>query len=293
MGTIPASENVFPIVRVAEVAAPSTPPSGEVHLYAKSSKLLFWKDDAGTEYPVSQAADLAAHLADTTAAHAASAIAFTPTGTVASTNVQDAIAEAASEAAAGGIPSTLVDAKGDIVTATADNTAARLAVGTNDHVLHAASGQSTGLIWKRPRILNTFVRRASGDLTITNDTSWHDVPTIGDLTIAAASGDILEVIFSSVTSQSCRFDVQLVTSGNYVGDGVGASSQGIAGWANRAAAAAPVGGCPIPYTVVSGDISSGNVALRLRYTTNGSGATTLFAGSTVGPLIFLVKNLGQ
>lgn len=56
MGTIPASENVFPIIRLDEVAAPSTPPTGEVHLYAKSDGLLYWKDDAGTEYPMGAAA---------------------------------------------------------------------------------------------------------------------------------------------------------------------------------------------------------------------------------------------
>lgn len=56
MGSIPASDNVFPILRFDEVAAPSTPPSGEVHLYAKSDGLLYWKDDAGTEYPVGAAA---------------------------------------------------------------------------------------------------------------------------------------------------------------------------------------------------------------------------------------------
>lgn len=43
-------------------------------------------------------AAIAAHLADTTDAHDASAISYAPTGSIAATNVQDAIAEAASEA---------------------------------------------------------------------------------------------------------------------------------------------------------------------------------------------------
>ncbi len=42
-------------------------------------------------------AELAAHVSDATAAHAASAISFTPTGSISSTDVQAAIAEAASE----------------------------------------------------------------------------------------------------------------------------------------------------------------------------------------------------
>ena len=46
------------------------------------------------------------------------------------------------------IVNTLVDAKGDIITATADNTPARLAVGaTNGHVLKVNSATDTGLEW--------------------------------------------------------------------------------------------------------------------------------------------------
>ena len=46
-----------------------------------------------------------------------------------------------------GIPETLIDAKGDLVAGTAADTAARLAVGTNDYVLTADSAEATGLKW--------------------------------------------------------------------------------------------------------------------------------------------------
>jgi hypothetical protein len=45
------------------------------------------------------------------------------------------------------IQNAIVDAKGDLIAATANDTPARLAVGANDYFLQAASGESTGLKW--------------------------------------------------------------------------------------------------------------------------------------------------
>ena len=47
----------------------------------------------------------------------------------------------------GGIQPTIVDAKGDLITATAADTPARIAVGANDTVLTADSTTATGLKW--------------------------------------------------------------------------------------------------------------------------------------------------
>jgi hypothetical protein len=63
-----------------------------------------------------------------------------------------------------GIPESIVDAKGDIVTATAADTPARLAVGTNDQRLVAASGEATGLKYVSDT-QNTVVD-AKGDLIV-------------------------------------------------------------------------------------------------------------------------------
>jgi hypothetical protein len=61
----------------------------------------------------------------------------------------------------GGIQPTIVDAKGDIIAATAADTPARLAVGANDTVLTADSSTATGLKWAAV---------ASGGMTLISET---------------------------------------------------------------------------------------------------------------------------
>lgn len=59
----------------------------------------------------------------------------------------EALGDAADATMATMIPKSLVDAKGDLIAATAADTVARLAVGANDTVLTADSSTATGLKW--------------------------------------------------------------------------------------------------------------------------------------------------
>jgi len=79
------------------------------------------------------------------------------------------------------LANALVDAKGDVLTATADNTPARLAVGTDGQVLTAASGQSTGLQWATP---------AAGGMTLLASGSL----STNTVTISSISGAYIDLV---------------------------------------------------------------------------------------------------
>lgn len=57
------------------------------------------------------------------------------------------------------VPKSLVDAKGDLLVGTADNTVARKAVGTNGQALLADSGASDGLSWVTQFVTDTHANR--------------------------------------------------------------------------------------------------------------------------------------
>jgi hypothetical protein len=162
VGTIPASENVFPLVELAEGAAPATPATGQVRLYVKSDGLLYWKDDAGTEYAVGQAAPDAVDVV------------FDPTGlsVIAATEVQTALEEVDAAIGAGGIPVTIIDAAGDLIVGSAADTAARLALGTTGQAL--VSNGTTAVWGAAVTGGEVFI---TSDVTMTTLNTFYDGPS--------------------------------------------------------------------------------------------------------------------
>jgi len=101
---------------------------------------------------------------------------------------QDHVHTMPTAANVGAVASSLVDAKGDLVTATADNTPARLAVGSNGQVLVAASGESTGLIWQGPaEVIGIAVSDEETALTTGNAKVTFRMPFAMTLTAVRAS----------------------------------------------------------------------------------------------------------
>lgn len=90
------------------------------------------------------------------------------------------------------IQNAIVDAKGDIIAATANDTPARLAVGTNGQVLTADSTASTGLKWASPSGPTFLVARdektvGTGGGTSTAGTNTRVLNTVQHNSISGAS----------------------------------------------------------------------------------------------------------
>jgi hypothetical protein len=76
----------------------------------------------------------------------------------------------------GGIQPTIFDAKADLLTATAADTAARLAVGTDYGFLQADSTQSTGLLWNNAAWTNytpTVTAQTGTITTLSANTGYY------------------------------------------------------------------------------------------------------------------------
>ncbi len=141
-------------------------------------------------------------------------------------------------------------------------------------------------------------RRNTGNLTL-NSTSWANVDTGLDLTLSASTGDVIEATLSgtwNADAVQCCLDVVTVVSSSPVnsfatGTTVTASTlEGVGAWLGNNGIQSDISGSFF-YTVVAGDISGGNVLLRLRYRTTSAANKALIATANV-PFVVFARNHG-
>jgi hypothetical protein len=116
------------------------------------------------------------------------------TATATELNYVDGVTSAIQTQLDGKVDESLFDAKGDILVASADNTPAKLGVGTNGYILTANSGATNGIEWAAAPISLPSQTDNSGKYLTTDGStaSWgtvssYSAPTIGSTSIASGA----------------------------------------------------------------------------------------------------------
>ena len=125
--------------------------------------------------------------------------------------------KSAYDLANGAIAKSIVDAKGDLIAATAADTVSRLAVGTNGHVLTADSAEATGMKWAAAagggKVLQVVSATTATTATITTST-FADTNLSVTITPTSATSKIL--VMASQTNYSNNAGVSLYVKGRLV-----------------------------------------------------------------------------
>lgn len=104
------------------------------------------------------------------------------------------------------VAKTIVDAKGDLIAATAADTVARLAVGTNGQVLTADSTAATGLKWATPaggggKVLQVI--SATTSTAVSNSTDvYADTNLTASITPTLSTSKVLVMVMQNGISKS-------------------------------------------------------------------------------------------
>ena len=174
--------------------------------------------------------------------------------------------------ASAAIAKTIVDAKGDIIAATAADTVSRLAVGANDTVLTADSTAATGLKWASPAAGAGLVKISTQSFTTASSITFNDV--------FSSTYDNYKLLFYA-TNQTATLAVRLryrvsgtdATGSNYSTNGLTAyeisagstSTLVLQQYTQTSAFVADMGGTTGDFCAFSCDIYQPNKAVRTHH----------------------------
>jgi hypothetical protein len=131
----------------------------------------------------------------------------------------------AAQSASNPISANIVDAKGDIIAATAADTVSRLAVGANDTVLTADSSTATGLKWATPAgggmTLLSTTTLSGASTTITTDFTGYKSAyiSIADVDLSANDGFGMKINNSLITQMTLAYQVGAAATLTYENGG--------------------------------------------------------------------------
>jgi len=120
--------------------------------------------------------------------------------------------KSAYDLAAAAVPKSLVDLKGDLIAATAADTVARLAVGTNTYVLTADSAEATGLKWAAPAtgtvtsVTGTAPIASSGGATPAISIAAATTSVVGAVQLSDSTSTTSSVLAATPTAVKAAYD---------------------------------------------------------------------------------------